>query len=188
MPGLGVEPRRRLVEQHQLRPVDERAGDGQTAPHPTRQQVDPVVPTIGQLDELEQLVGPLADDVPRQVEVPPVDEDVVAHRQLEVERVLLRHDAETGSDARAVGRRIHAQHAELAVRDRRDATDHPHRRRLAGAVGPQEAERLPLLDAKVDAVDRDEVAEALRQLTSLDEGGRRHVGRRYRRARRPRVE
>ena len=188
MARLGVEAGRRLVEQHQLGPVDERAGDGEAAPHPARQQVDPVVPTIGQLDELEQLVGSLTDDAPRQVEVAAVDEHVVAHRQLEVERVLLGHDAETGADARPVGRRVHAQHAEITVRDRRDATDHPHRRRLAGPVGPQEAERLPLLDAKVDGVDSDEVAEALRQLTSLDERGRRHVGRRYRRPRRPRAE
>ena len=75
-----------------------------------------------------------------------------------------------------VGRRVHAEHAELAVRDGRDAADHPHRRGLARAVRPEEPERLARLDAEVDAVDRDEVTEALRQATSLDERGRRHVG------------
>ena len=49
----------------------------------------------------------------------------------------------------------------MPARDRRDAADHPHRRGLAGAVGPEEAERFAGRDVEVDGVDRGELAELL---------------------------
>ena len=49
------------------------------------------------------------------------------------------------------------------VGHRRHAADHPHRRRLAGTVRAEEAERLAALHLDVDAVDGGEVAEALDQ-------------------------
>ena len=58
----------------------------------------------------------LADHRARQVEVAAVDEEVVAHRELGVEVVLLRHHAEPGADLRAVGRRVQAEHAQVAAR------------------------------------------------------------------------
>ena len=55
--GLRVETGRRLVEQQQPRIVDQRSGDGQPRLHPARQRLDLVVGALGQLGELEQLVG-----------------------------------------------------------------------------------------------------------------------------------
>ena len=60
---------------------------------------------------------------PRQPEVPPVDEQVLADRQLGVERVLLGHDAEARADLRALRRRVHAQ-------------DLQRRRRVIGETHP----------------------------------------------------
>ena len=54
---LRVEARRRLVEQQERGLVDQRAGDGQASLHPARQRLDLVVRALGQLGELEQLVG-----------------------------------------------------------------------------------------------------------------------------------
>ena len=74
---LRVEAGGGLVEQQQLGLVDERARDREPALHAARQRVDEVVAPVGELHELEQLLGPLADLRPRQVEVAPVDEEVV---------------------------------------------------------------------------------------------------------------
>ena len=49
---------------------------------------------------------------PRQPEVAPVDHEVVADRELRVERVLLGHDAEAAADPRAVERRVEVQDPE----------------------------------------------------------------------------
>ena len=69
----------------------------------------------------------------------------------------------------SVARRVETEHAQRPVGDRRDAADHPHRRRLARAVRPEEAERLAALEVEVDPVDGDEVVEALDQTARLDE-------------------
>ena len=74
------------------------------------------------------------------------------------------------ADLRAVAARIQAEDDELAVADRRDAADHPHRRGLAGAVRAEEAERLARRDVEVDRVDGGELAEPLRQAAGMDQG------------------
>jgi len=106
MSSLGIEPRRRFVEQQDLRPVDQRARDGEAAFHPARERVDTRVAAIAQLDELEQLRCPFADLRARKVEVATVDHQVVPHRQLGVDVVLLGHDPEARPDLDTPGRRI----------------------------------------------------------------------------------
>ena len=61
VPRLRVEAGRRLVEQQHLRLVDERARDREAALHAARQRLDLVVRALGELDELEQLVGARAE-------------------------------------------------------------------------------------------------------------------------------
>ena len=105
VPGLRVEAGGRLVEQQHLGLVDQRPGDREPALHPARERIDARVAPVGELHELEQLLGPAPDLRARQVEVAPVDHEVVPHRELGVEVVLLRHHAEPAADLRAVGRR-----------------------------------------------------------------------------------
>src|SRR5205085_2004114 len=54
----------------------------------------------------------------------------------------------------------------------RERAQHVDRRRLAGAVGPEEAEGLPGLDLEVDVADRLDLAEALGERLDRD---RRHA-------------
>ena len=120
----------------------ERAGDGQAALHAARQRLDLVGRALQELDELEQPVGLLPRLRARHPEVARVDHEVVADRELGVERVLLRDDAQPAADARAVDVRVEVEDPERARGHRRHAADHPHRARLAGAVRPEEAEAL----------------------------------------------
>ena len=68
-----------------------------------------------------------------------------------------------------------ARHPRRARRDRHQRRQHPHGRRLAGAVRPEEAEDLTRRDLEVDAAHRLDVAapaaEGLDELAGLD-GGR----------------
>ena len=110
-------------------------------------------PLLGELDELEQLLGALAHLALRDAEVAAVDVEVVEDVQLVVERVLLGTDPEPGPDRRAVLGGVHPEDAQLSPGDRRDRRDHPHRGGLAGAVGAEEAERLAAAYVDVDALD-----------------------------------
>ena len=63
----------------------------------------------------------------------------------------------------------------------RHAGDHPHRGRLPGPVGTEEAEGLPSGDVEVDVVDGDQVTESLREAARRDH--RLFAGRAVRRGR-----
>jgi hypothetical protein len=169
VPGLRVQPGGGLVEDQDLRLVDERAGDRQAALQAAGQRVDLVPGPVRELDEIEQRVGPLPDDPAGQAEVPAVDEQVLPDGQLDVEGVLLGDHAEPGPDRGPVPDRIEAEDGHLAVRRRRDAADHPHRRGLSRAVRPQEAERLAAVQVEIDPVYRREIPEPLGQAARTDE-------------------
>ena len=175
---LGVEPGGGLVEDEDLGVRDERPRDGEPTLHPARQRVHLVMGPLGELGELEELLGSFPDDAAGQVEVPAVDHEVVEDGQLEVERVLLGHDADPAPDLRPVVGRVHAEHPQRPVRHRGHARDHPHGGRLAGTVGPQEPVGLAPADLEVDAVDGDEVAEPLGEPAGHHQGLRPVVGRR----------
>ena len=170
MAGLGVEAGGRFVEDEELRFGDEGPGDGQPALHPARERLDLVVGPFRELGELEQVLGPLPDDLLGQVEVAAVDHQVVEDGELEVEGVLLGDEADPAADAGPVGGRVHTEDAEGPVGDRRHAGDHPHGRRLAGTVRAEEAVGLAPGDLEVDPVHGHEGVELLHQAAGRHQG------------------
>jgi hypothetical protein len=167
---LRVEPRRRLVEDQDLRLVDERARDQQAAFHAARQLRDRPVALVLELDELQQLFGPRPRDATRDAEISGVDEEVLDDRDLLVEVVLLRDDPHASLDlARAAGR-WHAEHLERPIGGRDRAGDHSHGGRLPRAVRAQEAEAPLRFGFEVDAADGLELPEALGE-AARDDGG-----------------
>ena len=174
VPRLRVEAGGRLVEDDELRLVDERAGDREAPLHAAGQRLDLVLRALVELDELEQLVGPLVGDVARDVEVARVHLEVLAHRELGVEVVDLRHDAEPRLDlARAWVRG--SMPMTLSV---------PSVTGLAQAIirivlvlpapfGPRKPNALPGRTSKsMPSTASEVVAEALRQAARMDKGGR----------------
>ena len=63
---------------------------------------------------------------------------------------------------------VEAQHGRLAGVGAEDRRQHPHGSGLAGAVGAEQAEHGCGRDLEVDAVERDDVAEALLQTLDCD--------------------
>ena len=104
--GLGVEARGGLVEQQQLGLVDQGPGDRQAPLHPARQRIDPVIGPVRQLGELDEALDAGSKLAPGQVEVATVDVEVLPHRQLQVQVVLLGHDPEPAPDSRTVAIRV----------------------------------------------------------------------------------
>jgi hypothetical protein len=168
--GLRVEPGRRLVEDEQVRVRDQGTRDGETSLHAAREGIDPIVGPLGQLGEVEQLLRPLADHLLGHIEVAPVDHQVVEHRELQVQRVLLWHQPHPGSNAGTVLRRVHPEHTQRALAERADAGDHSHGRRLAGPVRSEKTEGLALGDGEIDPVHGNEITEALDEPTRLHHG------------------
>ena len=126
--SLRIEPGRRLVEQQQFGLVDQCAGDRDPSLHAPRQRFDLALCAVAELHELEQLLGPPLALGARDVEVAAVQDHVVLDGQLLVELIHLRHDTHPGPNPLALGCRVEPEDPQRALRDRRDATDHPHRR------------------------------------------------------------
>jgi hypothetical protein len=169
----GVEPVRRLVEQQQPRPSEQRGGQPQALAHALRVAPDLVVAATGQLDDLQHLLDPFV--VPaavqgrEQVEVP-------TPGQVGVERGRLDEAGHPVQRPHALGGRVAAEQLDVARGRPDQAQHHPQRRGLAGAVRAEVAVHGAGRHVEVDPVDRHDVAELLAQTPQADGWGVRGRG------------
>ena len=84
---------------------------------------------------------------------------VLPHRQVVVERELLRHVADFSFYALAAVGEIQAAHRRGTRGGQQQAAEHPDGGGLAGAVGPEKTEDLPPLNAERDVVHCGKIAE-----------------------------
>ena len=88
-----------------------------------------------------------------------------------VERGLLQRGADRRAHLRALAHDVVAADRRAAARRRQQRRQHQHGRRLAGAVGPEEAVDLARRDGEVDPVDgARSLAELADQVLDLDRG------------------
>ena len=161
--ALGVEAVRGLVEHERSGVAEQGAGDAEALPHAERVGADARLGLVLQAHEGEHLVHAGERDPVR----------LRGDRQLARGRAAGPVDGllEHGSDG---AQRV----AQLGVRDAADgrgargradlAEHHPQRRRLAGAVRPEERGHRPRLDTGGEVVDSGENAEALRRMRELE--------------------
>ena len=161
--SLRVEPVRGLVEHQQLRIAEQRARDAQPLPHPERVAAHAPPRGIRDPDELEQLVGAR----PRQSRSGAQHAQMAASGPLRMVVRRFENRADTPD-------RIHELAVSLAV-DGRAACGRPHeteqdaqRRRLPGAVGPEETGDAAVCDAERETVDRGRLPIALAEVGDLD--------------------
>ena len=168
--GLGVEAGGRLVEDQQLRLGDEGPGDGEPALHPPRQRLDLVVGPVGQLGELEQPLGPFADDLAGGGRSSGRRSSGCRGRSARGRGCPPGGRGRSGPGCGPVGGRVHAR-APAACPPLTGDMQAIIRmvEVLPAPFGPEEAERLAPGDLEVDAVDGHEVAEALDEPAGQDQ-------------------
>ena len=175
---VGVHARRRLVEQQQARPRGQRAGDLQSALVAVGQAGGLDVALAAESHEDQQVLGfqhgglllgllaPRADDGahPARDEVlVGAHEDVLERRHAPEEAdVLVRpREAEVRDP---IGTQLvdgEAVEGDAALVDLVEAGDAVEEGRLAGAVGPDDADDGALVDGEVQGIDGQQAAEAL---------------------------
>src|SRR5579864_1638966 len=163
MPRLRIEARGRLVEDKQFGIVDERACQCEAPLHPARQRANRGRGLAGEPGEFEQSWNALVELAPRQAEIAAVDDQVFANREIGIEIVHLRHDADAYARlARGFGDRLPDELDCAAVGiDQAEAA--AQRRRLARAIGPEQREAFAAMDRERQSADDFLVAVALAQ-------------------------
>ena len=144
-----VEAVHRLVEDDEVGIAEQGRGDSEALPHAGRIAFDLALRIPGQPDLIEQPVDPLcalALGLRQHLEIAAAGEEGI-----EVAAVDQRADP---AKDRGIGAQVLAEQPRLA-RGRSDQADqHPDRRRLAGAVGPEEAVDLSRTDREGDVAHR----------------------------------
>ena len=96
------------------------------------------------------------------------DEQVLLHGQRRVEVVELRRDSALGAGGLRLLRKAKAEHLDLALVGDRLGGEQPHRRRLARAVGAEQADAGPLGHVQVEPVHGGDLAVALDDAAEAD--------------------
>ena len=165
-----VEAGRRLVEEQHLGVVDQRGGEVEAALHAARVAGDAPVEGVTEIDQLAELLGAAIGIAGRQAVQPTLQPQQLAPGLAGIERRLLEGDADAQPDLAGVLDDVEAGDGRLAARRRQQRAQHPHGRRLAGAVRAEEAVDLAAPDLEVDAGDGVLVVEVADQGAGADGG------------------
>ena len=91
-----------------------------------------------------------------------VKHEVLHEREFGIKGKVLRHETDTIACLEVVRVELSAKQFRCAFSRWREASEHAHRRRLAGAVRSEETKDLTALDAKTHVIDSGELAEPFR--------------------------
>ena len=167
-PGLRIDAGGRLVEQQQLRLVQQAGGEREALLPAAGELAGELLRAIGETELREGRFDAGPDIVHR---VHPRDEaQVLADRQVLPQREALRHVADVALDRLGLAQDVEAETGALAAVGREQPAQHPDRRGLAAAVRPEEAEDLAAAHRQREILDDVMAAEALVQAAHVDDG------------------
>ena len=167
----GIEARRRLVEEQHVRVVHQRGGEVEAAPHAAGVRADAAIERVADVDEGAELDQPAVDLVAGQAVELALEAQQLEAGLLRVERDILQGDADVQAHLLGTVDDVEARHRCPAAGRGQEGAQHLDRRGLAGAVGPEQAVDLPLVDGEVKAVDRGDVAEGPAEVAGGDRRG-----------------
>ena len=134
--------------------MQQRRADVDPALHPPGVLVHAVLLPVDQADQLQHLVHPRVEFRPVHPVHPPPEEQVLPPAQVLVQGDLLGDDSYQFADLLGLPGYGETSHPGVAAVGTEEAGEDGDGGRLAGPVGPQQAEDLALLDGEGDVVDR----------------------------------
>ena len=163
-----IEADHRLVDHDHFRAMHKRARDDQLLAHAMAVALHELVRPLLEVEQREQLSRSVLD-LRSVLVVESRDElEELRARQLFVDERAVGNEPELALRGDRIVDDIDAADVDGAARRPSNSGDHPQRRRLAGAIGTEEAEQLALRHFQVDAVDGGEFPVPFRQVRELD--------------------
>src|SRR5262249_50934755 len=172
--GVRIETGSRLVENRDLRAFHQNFGEAEPLAHAARERADAVFGSLREANARERVGDPFfalafsETDQTRRVA------EVIDGGHLIVEADGVGHVADPTLDRKRLARGVEAEHAHVAAGNVGKPQQHQDRRRLAGAVRPEQPEDLTATDGEGDVIDSEGVAVSLGQTLGLDDVVRAH--------------
>lgn len=166
--GLGIKPCGWLIEDQQLRVVDEGTGQNQPTYHATRELSDLILLAMLESHKFQESLRSLLCLLFGDIEIAGEELEVLRHGEVGIQVVLLLADADAGFNGTELLGNREPEDPEIAPCHGGEAVDHADGGGLAGAIGAQDAEALPLKNVEVDAAHCDKLNECLSQILSFN--------------------
>ena len=167
--GIGIERGGRLVEQQQLRLVDQRLRQRHAGLLPGRELAVGAVEEIVEIEiggELRDAFAQILDRIE-----PAEDGEVLPHREPHRHVDIGAFEIHPAEHLGALLRHRMAEHLDAARGRQHQPHDHGDRRGLAGAVAAEQAGDAAARDAERDVIDRAGGLVVLDEVRDLDRGG-----------------
>ncbi|MPL88368.1 hypothetical protein SDC9_34388 [bioreactor metagenome] len=150
-----IERRERLVEQQHLRFAHDGAGKGDALALPARELLGTQLHLVEEADELERVMHLGLDLEPAEaLDLKPIA-DVLAHRHVREEGIVLEHHVDLALVGRVPGDVLVGQ-PDGAGGGRLEAADHPQKRGFPAARGAEQRDEFAVLDRQRDIVHADD--------------------------------
>ena len=170
-PTPRIEPCGRLVEEQHMRFVHERGGEVEASAHASRIGAHGTVGGLREAELLEQLRRSWGELSLRLVGEPPHELEVLASGEVFVDRGVLTGEADRLANPFGVAGHVDPEDARSPRVGKKDGREDADGSRLAGAVGPEQSEHGARGYREVDAGQRLDRAELLRDAFDEDGGG-----------------
>ena len=166
-----VEPHHRLVDDENLRIVQQRARDDEPLLGAVRKILRELEPVVVEMKSLEQLAGAPLDR--RAIHAENIADKLheFRRRQLVVEEGEIRHVGEQCLRLRRLAVHVEAPNPHLAGARPEQPGEHPDRRRFPRRVRPEKGEEFAGRHLEIDLIHGDEVAEVFAKSAGGNHGG-----------------
>ena len=121
-------------------------------------------------DELKELFRPLVGLPPGDIKGAGKDLEVLSHRQIGVQIVLLPAGTNAGFDGAKLDYSVSVKYPEAATAEWRETVTHANGCCFSSSVGPKYAKTLSLAHVKGNPIDGHKIAESFAQIASLNHG------------------
>ncbi len=142
-PRRRIQPGTRLIQQQNLRPMQQPLGDLHPPPHPPRKPIHAFPLSIQQIHPLQQPIDSPRQFLPIQPIKPPLLPKILFRRQLLIETRRLKHHPDMPSHRIALPRQPIPQNLHLPRLRRNQRRENPKQRRLPAPIRPQKSKYLP---------------------------------------------
>jgi len=151
--------------------VQDSPGDVSGAPHAARERAHRVVASLEQLELAQQCVDTRPGDAVGEAPQARGEAQIFRHGQVAIERGVLEHEPDAAPHGEAFLRDVVPRDTRTTARRREQRRQQMNGGGLPGAVRPEQAEELSVVDFEVEPVERAERAEVLAEAAGEDRGG-----------------